>query len=83
MPFYKTIFDVRLCWELEEPKGLKGPFSLLVHLLAILRHMWLSILDIHNPKCNIVFLILTFSQFESDEMKRKTHSFSFELDLRP
>ena len=23
-PFYRTISDVRLCWELEEPKGPKG-----------------------------------------------------------
>ena len=24
-PFYRTICCVRLCWELEEPKGLKKP----------------------------------------------------------
>ena len=24
-PFYRTISGVRLCWELEEPKGPKGP----------------------------------------------------------
>ena len=24
--FYKTIFGVRLCWELEEPKRPKAPF---------------------------------------------------------
>ena len=25
--FYRTISGVRLCWELEEPKGRKGPAS--------------------------------------------------------
>ena len=24
-PFYRTISSVRLCWELEEPKGPEGP----------------------------------------------------------
>jgi len=24
-PFYRTISGVRLCWELEEPKGSQGP----------------------------------------------------------
>ena len=26
-PFYRTIFGVRLCWELEEPQGPKGEDS--------------------------------------------------------
>ena len=26
-PFYRTISGVRLCWELEEPKGPKGVLS--------------------------------------------------------
>ena len=26
-PFYRTISGVRLCWELEQPKGPKGPYS--------------------------------------------------------
>ena len=28
-PFYRTSSGVRLCWELEEPKGPKGPASTL------------------------------------------------------
>ena len=27
--FYRTISGVRLCWELEEPKGPKGPTDLI------------------------------------------------------
>ena len=27
-PFYRTSSGVRLCWELEEPKGPKGPGGL-------------------------------------------------------
>ena len=26
-PFYRTISGVRLCWELEEPEGSKGPVA--------------------------------------------------------
>jgi hypothetical protein len=31
-PFYRTIPGVRLCWELEEPKGPKGPLALALSL---------------------------------------------------
>jgi len=33
-PFYRTIAGVRLCWELEEPKGPKGCDGLRVEALV-------------------------------------------------
>ena len=52
-PFYRTIPGVRLCWELEEPKGPKGALVFLLHShgLFLAPHTAMISIERHEIHC--------------------------------